>query len=178
MMRFFTKPFRRFFRKEDGTATVEFAILFLPMFSTLIWSAELGMIHLNHAMLERAVDSTVRDLRLGTGTAPQHNEIRDLICERAMFVDDCEQDVRLEMIRIDPFNWASPPAEIDCIDSTEEVEPVRSFINGGSNELMFLRVCAKYNPVLPHMGFSQQLNLDGAKMYPLVATSAFVQEPR
>lgn len=178
MMRFITKPFRRFLRKEDGTATIEFAILFVPMFATLIWSAELGMIHINNSLLERAVDTTVRDLRLGTGTAPQHDQIRDLICERAVFIDDCAQHVRLEMIRIDPYNWESPPAEVDCIDATEQVEPVRSFVNGASNELMFLRVCAKYNPVLPHMGFSQDLNLDGARMYPLVATAAFVQEPR
>jgi hypothetical protein len=177
MMRLLTKPFHRFFRKEDGTATIEFAILFLPMFSTLIWSAELGMIHVNYSLLERAVDTTVRDLRLGTGTAPQHDEIRDLICERAVFVDDCNNDVRLEMVRIDPYNWQNPPAEVDCIDSTEAVEPVRAFVNGGSNDLMFLRVCAKYDPILPHMGFSQKLNLDGAKMYPLVTTAAFVQEP-
>ena len=95
-----------------------------------------------------------------------------------MFIDDCAQHVRLEMVRIDPFNWESPQTEVDCIDSTEQVEPVRSFVNGSSNELMFLRVCAKYNPVLPHMGFSQKLELDGATMYPLVATAAFVQEPR
>jgi len=177
MMRFITNPFRRFCRKDDGTATVEFAILFLPMFSTLIWAAELGMIHVNYSLLERAVDTTVRDLRLGTGTAPQHDEIRDLICVRAAFIDDCSQNVRLEMVRIDPFNWESPPAETDCIDATEEVQPVRSFVNGGSNELMFLRVCAKYDPILPHMGFSQKLNLDGGNMYPLVTTAAFMQEP-
>ncbi len=177
MMKRLTKPLRKFLRNEDGAATIEFVILFLPMFSTLIWAAELGMIHLNHAMLERAVDTTVRDLRLGTGTVPQHNDMRDLICERALFIEDCDQNVRLEMIRIDPFNWQNPPVGVDCIDATEPVQPVRSFVNGASNDLMFLRVCAKYNPVLPHIGFSQRLDLDGAQMYPLVATSAFVQEP-
>ncbi|WP_342669449.1 TadE/TadG family type IV pilus assembly protein [Aestuariivita boseongensis] len=176
-MRFLTKPFRGFFRKEDGNATIEFAILFVPMFSTLMWAVELGMIHINHSMLERAVDSTVRDLRLGTGTAPQHAQIRDMICDRAMFIDDCSTTVRLEMIRIDPFNWQNPPTDIDCIDATQPIEPVRSFVNGASNELMFLRVCAKYDPILPHIGLSQSLDLDGNLMFPLVATAAFVQEP-
>ena len=37
MMRFLTKPFRKFFRNEDGNATLEFSILFVPMFSTLMW---------------------------------------------------------------------------------------------------------------------------------------------
>ncbi len=178
MMRFLPKPVRRFLRKEDGNSTLEFAILFVPMFSTLMWSVEIGMIHINHSMLERAVDTTVRDLRLGTGTAPSHEDIRDRICERALFIDQCDLHVRLEMISLDPYNWADPPAQADCIDATQDIEPVRSFENGAANELMFLRVCAKYDPILPHIGLSQNIGLDGGNMFPLIATSAFVQEPR
>lgn len=178
MMRFLTKPFRKFFRNEDGNATLEFSILFVPMFSTLMWSAEIGMIHLNHSMLERALDMTVRELRLGTGTAPQHDQIRDMICDRAMFIEDCDTNVRLEMVRIDPYNWTNPPTNADCIDATQTIEPVRSFVAGASNELMFLRVCAKFDPILPHIGLSRGLDLDGGDQFPLIATAAFVQEPR
>lgn len=177
MMRFITKPFRRFSKNEDGNATLEFAILFVPMFSTLMWSVEIGMIQLHHSMFERALDTTVRDLRLGTGTAPQHEQIRDMICDRAMFIENCNQTVRLEMVRIDPFNWTNPPTDADCIDATQPIEPVRAFDNGGSNDLMFLRACAKYDPVLPHIGMSQYLDQDGSLRYPLIATAAFVQEP-
>lgn len=178
MMRFVRNPFRRFLRKEDGTATIEFCILFIPMFSMVVMAAELGMIHVRYAMLERAVDATVRELRLGTGTAPQHSQIRDTICQRAGFVDDCENDIRIEMIRLDPFNWQNPPTDVDCVDVTEAIEPVRSFENGASNELMFMRVCAKYDPILPHIGMADHWTLDGAGQYALVTSSAFVQEPR
>jgi hypothetical protein len=177
MMRFITKPFRRFARREDGNATVEFSILFVPMFVTLLWAVELGMIHINYAMLERAVDSTVRDLRLGTGTAPQHDDIRDTICTRAAFVQDCENNLRIEMVRVDPFNWVTPPTDVDCTDVSEPVQPVRSFVNGASNQLMFMRVCAKFDPFMPHVGMADSLIKDGAGKYALVSTSAFVQEP-
>lgn len=178
MMRFAMKPFRRFAREEDGNSTIEFSLLFIPMFTMLLWSVELGMIHVNYSMLERAVDSTVRDLRLGTGTVPTHDQIRDAICERAAFVTDCDSDVRLEMVRIDPFNWANPPTTADCVDSTQPIHPVRSFINGASNELMYLRVCAKFDPILSHIGMADRIQLDGDGQYKLVTASAFVQEPR
>lgn len=43
---------------------------------------------------------------------------------------------------------------------------------------MFLRACAKFEPVFPTLGMGDNLVKDGAGMYALVSTSAFVQEPR
>ena len=177
MIRAVRRHLRRFRRREDGSATVEFALLFAPMFGFLATATEVGMIQVNYAMLERAVDLTVRDIRLGTGAAPQHNQIRQDICDRAGFIRQCS-DLKIEMIRLDPYNFQSPPADADCADRTEAVTPVRSFVNGASNELMFLRACAKFEPVFPTIGMGKNLVKDGAGMYALVSTSAFVQEPR
>jgi len=172
------KRIRGFFRREDGTATVEFCILFIPMFSMVIMAAELGMIHIRYAMLERAVDSTVRDIRLSTGTAPSHPQIRDAICTRAGFLEDCTKDLQIEMILMDPFAWQNPPTDVDCIDDAQAVNDPRNFANGGSNQLMFLRVCAQYDPILPHIGMADHWKLGENGQYALVTVSAFVQEPR
>ena len=168
---------RHFRRSESGTATVEFAITFPAMLFFLLSGVELGMVTLHHAMLERAMDITVRDIRLGTGTAPQHDDIKDLICERAGFIDDCGENLRLEMIQVDPFNWSGLAAEADCIDHSEDVAPVRSFVNGQDNELMILRACVKIAPVFPTVGLGATIDKDGAGNYSLLATAAFVQEP-
>ncbi len=177
MIRAVRRHLRRFRRREDGSATVEFSLLFLPMFSFLATASEVGMIHVNYAMLERAVDLTVRDIRLGTGAAPQHNQIRQDICDRAGFIRECS-DLKLEMVRLDPYSFQTPPTDVDCADRSEDVTPVRSFVNGASNELMFLRACAKFEPVFPTLGMGDNIVKDGAGMYALVSTSAFVQEPR
>ena len=50
---------------------------------------ELGMIHINYAMLERAVDSTVRDLRLGP-IEPRHLRIAEEIAPEAR----CQERIR------------------------------------------------------------------------------------
>lgn len=168
----------RFRREEDGNATIEFVIMF-PIFMALMLAAvEMGIITMRQSMLERAVDMTVRDIRLGTGTAPQHDEIKTLICDRAAMVPECGTNLRLEMISVDPENFAPPPATPDCTDKSEEVKPVRQFTNGMDNELMILRACAKFKPMFPFNGIGRELGKDNAGYAAITFTSAFVQEPR
>lgn len=178
MIRLSRRLARRFLGAEDGSATIEFAITFPAVLFMLLSGVELGMVTLQHAMLERALDITVRDIRLGTGSAPQHDEIKDLICERAGFIDECGNNLKLEMLQVDPRNWSTLPSDPDCSDQSEEVSPVRSFVNGQDNELMILRVCAKISPVFPTVGLGESMQKDGAGQYSLISTAAFVQEPR
>ena len=168
---------RRFRRNDDGTATLEFAILFPAFITILLSGVELGMITLQHAMLERGLDLAVRDIRLGTGNAPQHDEIKDDICEYAGLIEHCQSTLRLEMVQVDLRNVVEWDTSPDCVDSSEEVQPVRSFVNGQENELMLLRACVKFDPIFPTTGLGKQLTVDGAGQAALVATAAFVQEP-
>jgi len=65
-------------RKEDGNATIEFAILF-PAFIMIFLSAfESGLLMTRQVLLDRAVDLTVRDIRLRTwlpGPPPTHDDL-------------------------------------------------------------------------------------------------------
>ncbi|MBJ6370562.1 TadE/TadG family type IV pilus assembly protein [Sedimentitalea arenosa] len=177
-MRQLQRRIARFLHCEDGQSTIEFALTFPAMLVIFLSGIELAMATLNHSMLERAVDLTVRDIRLGTGTAPQHDQLKTLICERAGFINDCSSNLRLEMVQVDPRNWAGINPEADCTDQSQEVSPVRTFVNGAENELMILRACAKINPVFPTTGLGKSIAKDGAGQYALISTSAFVQEPK
>lgn len=168
---------RRWLRREDGSATVEFAILFPAFIMIFLSSVELGMITLRHAMLERGMDMAVRNIRLGTGTAPQHDQIKAEICEFAGVIPGCKTTLRLEMVPVNLRNAVSVPTDIDCVDTSEEVQPVRTFVNGQENELMILRACVKFDPIFPTTGLGKQLRTDGAGQAALVVSSAFVQEP-
>lgn len=169
---------RRFLRGENGTATVEFAIMF-PFYITLFLSSvELGMIHFRHSMLERGLDMAVRDIRLGTGTNPSHDDIKDAICNYAGVLPECGDNLRLEMILVDPRNYNPPSATADCIDHSEASNPMQGFVHGGSNQMMLLRACYVFSPVIPTSGLGYQLPKDGAGNVAMTAASAFVQEPR
>ena len=167
-----------FWRAEDGNATIEFAITFPAIITILLSGLELGFVTLQHSMLERAMDMTVREIRLGTGTAPQHNDIKDMICARAGFIPDCASSLRLEMVQVDPRDWTGISADPDCTDRSEEVSPVRNFQNGQENDLMILRACAKIDPVFPTTGLGKNMAKDGYGQYALTSTTVFVQEPR
>lgn len=178
MMCAFFSRLRRFRRSEDGSSTIEFALTFPSLLFLLLSGIELGFVTLQHSMLERAMDMTVRDIRLGTGTAPQHDDIKDLICARAGFIENCSETLRLEMIQVDPRNWSAPPVNADCTDLSKPVQPVRNFEHGRNNELMILRACAKIEPIFPTTGLGANMQKDGAGYYALVSSSAFVQEPQ
>ncbi len=169
---------RRFRRSERGSATIEFAITFPAMFMMLASAVDLGFVSLRHSMLEHAMDQVVRDIRLGTGTAPQHDQIKADICAAAGFIDDCGDSLRLEMIQIDPGNWIAPSTQADCTDKSVAVQPVRNFVNGLDNQLMILRACAKVDPVFAQWGMGKNMVKDAAGQYRLVSSTAFVQEPR
>lgn len=176
MIQKLTFMFAGFRRKEDGNATVEFVIVFPALMFLMLSGIELAFVTLKHAQLERAVDMTVRDIRLNTGVDLQHDQLKTLICERASFISNCTENMKLEMISQDPFTAVSIPADPDCTDLSEEVRPVRTFHNGQANELMVLRACAKINPVFPTSAMGKALaNADG--QYALTATTVFVQEP-
>lgn len=178
----FLASLRRLFVSQDGHATIEFAITFPAMIFMMLSGVELAIISLHHSALERAVDLTVRDIRLGTGTMPDdedvnHENIKATICDRAGFIENCRDNLRLEMVRMDPRNWTGLSNDVDCTDQSEDSLPVRNFRNGAENELMILRVCAKIDPIFPTTGLGKSLKKDGAGQYALVTTTAFVQEP-
>lgn len=169
---------RRFRHTETGSVTVEFVIVFPVMLMILFSTVELGVINLRQIMLDRAMDVTVRDIRLSTGSDMQHDAIRDAICDYAGMKDDCATSLKLEMVQIDPFNWSAVNATPDCIDSAEEVDAVTNFQTGESNDLMFLRACMSFDPMFPHWGLADSIQTDGDGRIHLYATSAFVQEPK
>ncbi|GAA6196481.1 TadE/TadG family type IV pilus assembly protein [Pseudophaeobacter sp.] len=172
--------FRRFRGDTKATVTVEFAIL-MPLFFMLLTSTvELGMVVLRQSQLERALDIAVRNIRLTTGSAPQHDVVRDQICDLSGFIDNCSTSLRLEMVQLDPFAWVDVNEQVDCISKPEEVLPVRGFSNTGrSNDLMLIRACMRFKPLFSGWGFGESLSTaDPEGLVSLVAVSAFVQEPK
>lgn len=180
MIRFISRLKRRgarLLRREDGNATVEF-MLVVPVYLTLMtMSLELSMITLRQTMLERGLDIAVRDIRLGTGTSPTHDGIKRKICDEAMIINDCMNSVRLEMIPSDMRNLTTLGGQAQCTDRGEQGAPVLTFTPGQQNQLMFLRACAKFDPLFPTWQLARTLQKDSGGQVAIVTMSAFVQEP-
>ncbi|MEI4471336.1 TadE/TadG family type IV pilus assembly protein [Frigidibacter sp. MR17.24] len=164
-------------RDEQGNSTIEFIIVF-PVFLTLLCSAaESGTLMVRQVMLDRGLDITVRALRLNTWTQVTQDNVRTMLCDSVLAIPNCTGSVLIEMTRI-PAGGTLPSSNATCVERGATVTPTVSFSQGGENDLMLIRACAKFDPVLPTIGLGLDLSKDAQGDYALVSTSAFVVEPR
>lgn len=168
---------RRFRRGESGVATIEFVIVF-PAYFLLVTSAyEAGMLMTRHVMLERGLDATVREVRIGRIPFPTHDNLTDRICEVASIIPNCKYNLRLEMISRNPRSWQDIPPEVACVDREEPNLPVVQFNPALNNELLVLRACALFDPMIPLTGLGKEIPKKSGGAYGLLATSSYVMEP-
>ena len=174
------KALRRFRKDTDGNATIEF-VLVLPAFMLLFTSAyEAGMLSTRHVMLERGLDVAVREVRIGKiKAAPDkmHQVISQRICDVASIIPECMKNLRLEMINRDPRAWTNISDNITCVDRSLPNQPTVNLNGGGNNELMVLRVCSLFDPMIPTTGLGKEIPKESGNAYALVATSSYVMEP-
>ncbi len=181
-MRKLLNTIRRFRSAERGNVTVEFALVFPVFIMILTSSIEMGMITVRQTLLERGLDIAMREVRVGTGANYSHDEVRSMICTAAAVFDECEENLRLEMIPNDPRNYTQLPGTVDCVEQsaggTEALNPVRNFTAGQANELVIVRACMLYDPIFPTSQLALARTTDQNGKSALVAVSAFTQEPR
>ena len=175
MIRKFRSKLRRLRRDKSGAASVEFVIV-APVYLGIMFSMfEAGWLMTQSMMLERALDVTVRDLRLGVQADLSHDNFKDLICNRASIIKDCEDNVLLELVPISTA--ADVPTTTVCRDRSSDVDPVVTFNAGARSEIMYIRACVVIDPLMPGMGLGLHLPLDETGGFALVSYSAFVNEP-
>ena len=168
---------RRFRRSEEGTSTIEFIFLFPAIFLMFGMTIEAGMYSMQQVMLERGLDMTVREVRLGILAKPTHDALVKSTCRHAVILPDCARQLRLEMIKQSPTAFRTLSRNVPCIDTVKNPEDL-TVEAGDNNDLMILRVCVRIAPLMPFSGFGLALTDNGkTSTYALAATSSFVLEP-
>ncbi|PUB18779.1 TadE/TadG family type IV pilus assembly protein [Yoonia sediminilitoris] len=172
----------KFVKDEAGATSIEFVIVFpvFMLFFGMIY--ESGMVSARHVMLERGVDIAVRDVRIGVITDPTPDRLRARICEVALLIPNCDTQLKLDMVTRSLRDWTPIPTDVLCANRGDPAAPKVRYTNGGNNELVYLRVCARFDPVMPTTGLGKAIvenNSDSAAggSFALIASSAFVVEP-
>lgn len=181
-MGFLRKGIRVYRRKEDGSATVEFVLLFPLFMSIFLMGFESGFYMVRNVMVERAVDISVRDIRLGNGKVPQYEDIIERICDAAVVLPDCSETVHIHMeeVAITPGAIAALDDEARCLNyySDEPQFDGSEYEVGQANTMMLVQVCASVTPFFPTTGLGLRLqNSELSGDMAIVATTAFVNEP-
>lgn len=171
------KRLGRAFRREDGTASMEFVLTVPLLIAVFMASFESGLLMVRSIMLEQAVDRTMRELRLGHYPLPDAALLKREICDRTAIFRDCEANITIEMTRINTTGWAMPNTNIECINRSEDIQPVTALQIGQQNDIMLVRVCVVQDAMFPTTGIGLALPKDGKGGYGLITTTAFVTEP-
>jgi len=165
------------FRREDGTATTEFAIIIPLLLGVFMASFESGLVMVRSTLLEQSVDMTMRNLRLGQYPIVDSNLLKDEICARTIIFPNCQQNIMIEMQRISTANWTLPATPITCVDRAEVAQPVLTLQIGQQNDVMLVRVCIVQDLIFPTTALGHSLPQDGQGGVGLIAETAFVTEP-
>lgn len=169
--------FRRRLGREDGSATVEFVILF-PAIMTLFLSAFEVSIYLTRSvMLERALDFNVRLLRLGELDPPTLAELKTRVCNDTLIFADCPNAIAIELLPVPTDTWALPSESMTCVDRAATIQPVVEFELGQHNDVMVVRACAVLDPFFGTTPLVMNLPLDPTGGSVVAAASIFVNEP-
>ncbi|NNE86710.1 MAG: pilus assembly protein, partial [Silicimonas sp.] len=172
------KKLRRLGLNESGAATVEFVIVF-PFFVGIFLSAfEVAMMNIRAVMMERAMDLTVREIRLSSGADLDYDTVLANVCAQTTIIPDCENVLRIELQAVDRANFAGIQNRPDCVKRNQPIQPLVRFKNGVENELMLIRICAVIDPFFPGIGVGRSMPLDESGGYQVIASSAFVNEPK
>lgn len=185
---------RRFRDSEEGTATISVALWAPFMVSIALSTVEMGAMTIRQVSLERALDETIREVKLETGTTWTHSDMKDNICDRASVLTNCEYLLHLEMLSVDMREYVSPDEQAECTDTVkllttensdgEEISledrltPQRNFENGQAHQTMVLRACYKYKPISPLSYLGGAIPKDDEGYTAVVSTGLFVYEPQ
>lgn len=176
MMRRRAQGRRNLVGDRSGAAAVEFALI-VPVLLALVFSTlEAGWIMVQSIMLDRALDTTVRELRIGSFANPTQAAMRQRICAEAFVLVNCNSALALEMFHI--TNGSGYPADsARCVNRDSPIAPVLRFTPGGRTETVFVRACFVVEPLTPGIGLGLALPKDSSGAHRIIAKSGFVNEP-
>ena len=171
----------RFRSSDDGAATVEFVILFPLVLTMMLGAIDLGITMVRQVMLDRAVDVTVRDVRLGKVGTNGSERMSDLICANSIMLPNCANNITVEMMPVNTSDFTGLDGPFPCIDDQQEITASVTFnpgAGGAEQELMLLRICIVAEPFLRVTGLFSGMDINPDGKLVLTSRSVFVNEPR
>lgn len=169
---------RRLRHNQDGTATIEFVFMVPMLLFIFTMAMEAGILQMRQVMLDRALDITIRDLRLGRlGQSPSHQAVRERVCENAFLLPGCASNLALELTPVALGNWSAPQTNIRCVDRETQIAPVNAFTEAGQARPTLVRACLIVDIMFPSSRFGLNLATDPQGGFRMIAHSLYINEP-
>jgi len=191
---------KRFKRNEDGTTTIEFALLIIPFFGCLFAIIEIGLIFFAGQALETAVGDASRLIMTGQAQAYSSNDFKNQICwnppadpnapqppnppgaaKALTTLFDCTK-IQVDVQVVNAFSAGSmaPPTAIDPntglpTGNGSAYTGNFTYNAGAPCSIMAVRVVYEWPTFMRYLGLDLATLPNGKRL--LMATGAFRNEP-
>jgi Flp pilus assembly protein TadG len=167
---------RRFVRKQDGAAAVEFALVAAPFLTLTFAILETAMVFFAGQTMEAASASAARLILTGQAQTQGYSQsdFKTQVCNRIYGLFDCAGGMTVSVKSYSSFSAVdtSSPVANGQLDTTK----TNSYVPGGPSCIVVVSLYYQYPIYVTMFSLSGLSNLNGNKRL-LTATSVFRNEP-
>lgn len=173
LMRLF-RFLNRFRRETRGVTAIEFAIVALPFFVTILGTFENSVLYVAQQTLENAVVETSRLVRTGRVIEEDIDEVefRARVCDMIDVMMTCDARLEIDVRVFTQFAGLNPPPPQDA---NGDWNPLLTFDPGAAGDIILMRVFYEWSMLTPVLAEIVTGEADGSLI--LVASAAFRNEP-
>lgn len=165
---------RRFVRKKDGAAAVEFAMVAAPFLALLFAIIETAIVFLAGQVLETAAADSARLIMTGQAQkgGMSQTQFKEEVCKRVFGLFDCNGGIKVDVRTYTSFGGANMSKPID---QSGKVTFAPSYQPGNAGDIVVVRLLYEWPVYVSLLGLNLS-DLSGGKRL-IMATSAFRNEP-
>lgn len=166
--------FRRFARRDDGAAAVEFSLVVLPFMALIFAIVETAIVFFAGQTLETAVADSARLILTGQAQAGNFDQaaFKQQVCARIYGLFDCAGGIKIDVRTASSFANVNltPP-----VDANGNMTNTLVYQPGNACDIVVVRLFYQWPIYMQLMGLSL-VNMAGNTRL-LTATAAFRNEP-
>jgi Flp pilus assembly protein TadG len=171
---FASRATRRFVRRQDGAAAVEFALVAAPFLALLFAILETAIVFFAGQALETAAADSARLIMTGQAQTQgfDKNKFKSEVCNKIYGLFDCQNGVYVDVKTYTDFasvNMSNP------VDQNGNFVDNTSYQPGGPGDIVVVRLFYQWPVYVSLLGFNLADMAGGKRL--LAATSAFRNEP-
>jgi Flp pilus assembly protein TadG len=166
---------RRFARRDDGAAMVEFAIVVVPFLALLFAIIETALVFFAGQVLETAVADSARLIMTGQAQTQNLNAttFKTKVCERVFGLFDCASGIKIDVRTYTSFTSANTTKPIDA-DGKLDTSGFQ-FQPGNPGDIVVVRMVYEWPTFVRTFGLNVSDLANGNRL--IMATAAFRNEP-
>jgi Flp pilus assembly protein TadG len=165
---------RRFIRKDDGAAAIEFAMVAAPFLALVFAIMETALVFFAGQTLETAAADSARLIMTGQAQKQGFNQtqFKEQVCARIYGLFDCAGGLKVDVRTYSSF------AAIDSskpVNGQGELTVTPTYNPGNAGDIVVVRLMYEWPVYVPQLGLNLADMANNKRL--LMATAAFRNEP-